>query len=266
MIDAQDWSATEYVSTTMQGDETVFGVNFIDGRIKGYPVVDKATNTPNTKYVRYVRGNTGYGINQFVDNGDGTITDNATGLMWTQEDSGSWSDCPQDGAVPGEMNWEDALACVQVRNAADYLGYSDWRLPDSKELESIVDYTRSPDTGGSAAIDPLFESTSIANEGGNDDYPFYWTGTTHVEYSTGNEACYLSFGRALGWMEFGADNCYTLVDAHGAGAQRSDPKSGNYTDYPLGQVCSSADEAYGRGPQGDVVRIDNFVRLVRDVK
>ena len=36
-IDCQDWSATEYVSTTMNGDPTVFGVNFADGRIKGYP-------------------------------------------------------------------------------------------------------------------------------------------------------------------------------------------------------------------------------------
>ncbi|NTU85582.1 MAG: DUF1566 domain-containing protein, partial [Chloroflexales bacterium] len=37
LIDAQYWSSTEYVSTTMNGDATVFGVNFADGRIKGYP-------------------------------------------------------------------------------------------------------------------------------------------------------------------------------------------------------------------------------------
>ena len=36
-IDAQTWSATEYVGRTMRNDETVFGVNFVDGRIKGYP-------------------------------------------------------------------------------------------------------------------------------------------------------------------------------------------------------------------------------------
>jgi len=35
MIDCQDWSATEYVGTTMNGNATVFGVNFADGRIKG---------------------------------------------------------------------------------------------------------------------------------------------------------------------------------------------------------------------------------------
>ena len=38
-----------------------------------------------------------------------------------------------------------------------------------------------------------------------------------------------------------------------AGAQRSDPKTGDPDDYP-----------YGHGPQGDVIRIYNFVRLVRD--
>ena len=38
-IDCQDWSATEYVGTTMGGNPTVFGVNFADGRIKGYPKV-----------------------------------------------------------------------------------------------------------------------------------------------------------------------------------------------------------------------------------
>lgn len=42
------------------------------------------------------------------------------------------------------------------------------------------------------------------------------------------------------------------MDVHGAGAQRSDPKSGDPADYPT-----------GHGPQGDASRIDNYVRLVR---
>ena len=37
IIDCQDWSATQYVGKTMNGNATVFGVNFADGRIKGYP-------------------------------------------------------------------------------------------------------------------------------------------------------------------------------------------------------------------------------------
>jgi len=86
-IDCQDWTATEYVSTTMNGNATVFGVNFADGRIKGYP---KSPRGPGGRvetkqlYVRYVRGNPAYGQNDFRDNGDGTVTDRATGLMWSK--------------------------------------------------------------------------------------------------------------------------------------------------------------------------------------
>lgn len=48
---------------------------------------------------------------------------------------------------------------------------------------------------------------------------------------------------------------YVLQDVHGAGAQRSDPKTGDPADYP-----------YGHGPQGDVIRIFNYVRAVRDAE
>jgi len=153
--------------------------------------------------------------------------------------------------------WEDALAWVEERNLEDHLGYSDWRLPNAKELQSIVDYSRSPDTTGSAAIDPVFSSTSIVNAGGQTDFPFYWCSTTHLEGNTsrkGDHATYVSFGRALGWMESPpGSGIYRLLDVHGAGSQRSDPKTGNPDDFP-----------YGHGPQGDVVRIYNHVRLVRD--
>ena len=69
----------------------------------------------------------------------------------------------------------------------------------------------------------------------------------------GNAAVYVCFGRALGWMQFPPGRgAYRLLDVHGAGAQRSDPRSGNPADY-----------LRGRGPQGDVIRIDNYVRCVR---
>ena len=241
VIDCQDWSSTLYVHFTMNNDSTAFGVNFADGRIKGYPLPDPMLGGRKQLYVRYVRGNPDYGINNFVNNNDSTITDRATGLMWSQPDS------------RGGMNWEDALAWVQAKNAAGYLGYSDWRLPNAKELQSIVDYTRSPATSSSAAIDPMFLSTSI----GGGEYPFYWTSTTHREgpptSQGGNLAAYVCFGRATGWMPQPPNSQnYVLLDVHGAGAQRSDPKAGDPANYP-----------YGNGPQGDVVRIYNYVRLVR---
>ncbi|KUJ94418.1 MULTISPECIES: DUF1566 domain-containing protein [Archaeoglobus] len=94
---------------------------------------------------------------EYADNGDGTVTDKATGLMWVKDDSGY---C---------MNWKEALEYVQKMNEQGYLGYSDWRLPNAKELQSIVDYTRSSDASDPSkrgvAIEPIFTVTSIINVG-----------------------------------------------------------------------------------------------------
>jgi len=211
IIDAQYWSSTEYVSTTMNGAATVFGVNFADGRIKGYPRDLGPGDQPMQMFTIYVRGKENYGINDFGDNSDGTITDRATGLMWSKTDSGEG------------MNWENALSWVQQKNDENYLGYDDWCLPNAKEMQSIVDYSRAPRTS-----------------------------TTHRHVLDGSNAVYIAFGEALGWMQDPITLEYELQDVHGAGAQRSDPKIGDADDYP-----------YGHGPQGDVIRINNYVRCVR---
>ena len=156
--------------------------------------------------------------------------------MWQKEDS-------KQG-----MNWENALDHAENLEIA---GYTDWRLPNAKELQSIVDYSRSPSTHNSAAIGPIFQTTSIIDESGNDNYPFYWTSTTHENLQNGGSAVYVAFGEALGWIENPSGD-FELMDVHGAGAQRSDPKDENPADYP-----------YGHGPQGDVIRIYNYVRCVR---
>ncbi len=228
-IDSQYASGTLYVS----GD-LLFGVNFADGRIKGYGLLG-ADGNDKTFLLLCVRGNPAYGVNDFVDNGDGTVSDRATGLMWSRDDSGAG------------MTWEEALAFAYARNAEHYLGYSDWRVPNIKELHSIVDYARSPDLTGSPALDPVFNATSITNEAGELDWPYVWSSTTHASSNgMGSAGSYVSFGRALGYMN------NNWVDVHGAGAQRSDPKDGDPADYPT-----------GFGPQGDAIRILNFVRLVR---
>ena len=233
-IDAQTWSSTVYVGTTMNGQETIFGVNFIDGRIKGYSKYKAATKSANTMYIRLVRGNTEYGENNYIDNGDGTITDLATGLMWQQNDSAQG------------LDWENALSYAENLNLA---GYDDWKLPNAKELQSIVDYTRSPSTTDSAAIDPLFTVTSILDMNGNKQFPYFWTSTTHLDgVNPYSSAVYIAFGYAQGVMND------VLMDVHGAGAQRSDPKSGNEADYPLSM-----------GPQGDIRMVYNYVRCVRMV-
>ena len=243
LIDSQYWTSTEYVSTTMYSDGTVFGVNFADGRIKGYPK-EMPGGSDKELFVIYVRGNIEYGINNFVDNTDGTISDNATGLMWSKADSGTG------------MNWEDALAWVQTKNTESYLGNDDWRLPNIKELQSIVNYSRSPDTTDSAAIDPIFETTKMTTDDfpyDNGTYGYYWSSTSHFSGTGADHASYIAFGEALGYMNYSGE--MILQDVHGAGCQRSDPKSGDPTDSKW---------EYGHGPQGDIIHINNFVRLVRE--
>ncbi len=61
----------------------------------------------------------------FINNFNGTITDNETSLIWQQD--------------PTHDTWENAL--VYCENL--YLGgWSDWRLPNIRELESIMDENR----------------------------------------------------------------------------------------------------------------------------
>ena len=237
IIDGQFASSTLYVSTTMNGDPTMFGVNFVDGRIKGYPTHIKEF------YVMCVTGNDQYGINNFQDNGDQTVSDNATGLMWQQTDSDS-------------DDWEHALQLCEFSTLANH---NDWRLPNAKELQSIVDYNKSPDTDNSAAIDDVFSATSFLNEESVLDWGFYWSATTHIDNSdNGSNAAYVAFGRALGYMNG------NVLDVHGAGAQRSNDKL-DVSSEPGASSATVNGTFYYKGPQGDILRNKNKVRCVRDI-
>ncbi len=71
---------------------------------------------------------------RFIDNGDGTVTDTRTGLMWVKNPH---TDLPK--VFKDQMTWKDAIeACKDL----DFAGHKDWRLPTIEELRSIVDYTR----------------------------------------------------------------------------------------------------------------------------
>lgn len=76
----------------------------------------------------------------FVDNGDGTVTDNETGLIWQKADNG----------IP--RNWLEALDYAE---SLDLAGCNTWRLPNIKELRSIVDRSQND-----PAIDPIFSAQS----------------------------------------------------------------------------------------------------------
>ncbi len=84
------------------------------------------------RFVRAVRGgyNKKFGIpdkTRFADNGDGTVTDSITKLMWQKNEN-------------ERMNWYDAMKHC---NDLDLGGFNDWRLPNIKELNSILDLTYS---------------------------------------------------------------------------------------------------------------------------
>lgn len=145
----------------MQGNMPPPPQNGGKGQMGGRP-----KGNPMEKYVRAVRGDA-YGENDFADNGDGTVTDKASGLMWAQADGGQG------------MDWEAALKYAENATVG---GYSDWRLPNVKELQGIVDYSYSITAKKSKkqkpAIDPIFSCTEVKNELGEKDYPYYWTSTS----------------------------------------------------------------------------------------
>jgi hypothetical protein len=248
IIDGQYATSTLYVSPqgTISGADTMFGVNFIDGRIKGYPYNEPVSN-PKTFYVYCVSGNPDYGVNNFTDNGNGTVSDNASGLLWQQGDYHS-------------SDFDDAITYCEGLSLASR---TDWRLPNAKALQGIIDYERAPDYSSSAAIDPLFSATSFTNEEGVTDWGFYWASTTHIKYDgLGDVGIYLSFGRALGYFDQGSGA--EVVDVHGAGAQRSNSKN-NSAAFASGTANVGYGDFYYNGPQGDILRHDNRVRCVTDI-
>jgi Protein of unknown function (DUF1566) len=71
----------------------------------------------------------------------GTVTDERTGLMWEQCARGlSGAACTNGSAT--SFTWQAALAAVTSANSVAYLGYTDWRLPNVRELRSLVEECR----------------------------------------------------------------------------------------------------------------------------
>lgn len=100
----------------------------------------------------------------FVDNGDGTVTDSGTGLMWMQCSLGQiWEDgeCTGDAS---ELSWQQAL---QQAHGYSFAEQSDWRLPNIKELATIAER---------ACVRPSINETLFPNTPSDD----FWTSTPSV--------------------------------------------------------------------------------------
>jgi hypothetical protein len=127
----------------------------------------------------------------YTDNGDGTITDNVTGLMWERQSG--------DGSIHSIGNiytWYDAfnVKIAAMNSLGGFAGHTDWRLPNLTELLSLADYgSEGP------AIDPVFNkgcTPGCAQTACSCTFNgFYWSSTTRVlGNSIVSQAWLVSFG------------------------------------------------------------------------
>jgi hypothetical protein len=113
---------------------------------------------------------------RFIDNGDGTVTDNMSGLVWIQNPT---------LVFPKKLSWEEAVkACQELQ----FGGHADWRLPGILELHSLLDYTQSNPS--------LPKSNSFVGV----QFDSYWSGTTHVDGATYAWHVYFNYG-SVEWYD-----------------------------------------------------------------
>ena len=93
-----------------------------------------------------VRNPRGTFKNDLIENKDGTITDQATGLMW------------QKGGSTGTLDNRSAKSYIKKLNRQGFAGYSDWRLPTVEELASLLARKR---TNG-VHLDLVFNNNSAS--------------------------------------------------------------------------------------------------------
>ncbi|MBF0538812.1 MAG: DUF1566 domain-containing protein [Nitrospirae bacterium] len=128
---------------------------------------------------------------RFTDNGDQTMTDNLTGLVWTKN-----ADTPTVGKCNGDTKkWQEALDYVSCLNAASYLGHNDWRLPNINELYSVVNE-------GVDYLEKWLNDQGFVNV----KALIYWSSTTYAYYTSYAWSVFLWSGGVYNSAKSG--NCY----------------------------------------------------------
>ncbi len=100
---------------------------------------------------------------RFIDNGDGTVTDRETDLIW------------QKDQAPERITWPQAQRYIQQLNEENFAGHSDWRLPTHAELTTLI---LSQENNQRLYLDPIFGSQRC-----------FWSSTTRGHHV----ACYVDF-------------------------------------------------------------------------
>jgi hypothetical protein len=130
---------------------------------------------------------------RFTNNGDGTVTGNLTGLVWLKNANCMKTNYPEI-SESGGVTWQMALDFVSGMNNGTYscgVSQNDWRLPNIRELESLLDYEQSVHEGPLLPDDHLFENLNSQ----------YWSSTTHVQDSGGNYALRLQNFQHVYWLQ-----------------------------------------------------------------
>ena len=118
---------------------------------------------------------------RFANNGDGTVTDNLTGLMWFEDATcikTHYLTFDNDGTSgeDGMVAWQHALDFVAGINAGSYslcgAGHGDWRLPQVRELFTLIDFN----TAWNSYLYPVFVNVYE----GKQDGVYWWTSTSNV--------------------------------------------------------------------------------------
>ena len=105
----------------------------------------------------------------FTDNGNGTVTDSATRLVWQKCSAGQGTTLGNCGT--GSISWYTLSDALMFCEGLILGGRSDWRLPNINELKSIIDYTKN-----NPSIDlSVFPNTPEAD--------VWWSSTT-IAYNT----------------------------------------------------------------------------------
>ncbi len=145
-------------------------------------------------------------VRKFTNNGDGTITDRATGLMWEAKCDGTSCDALHDKDTTYTQD-QAFTAHVAMLNSTSFAGHSDWRVPNVTELQSVVSYeTVSPSTYGvfdTCAAD--CEVTGCSCTASSD----FWSSTSFSSFA--NNALVVNFDN--GFVFFGVKSSLRRVRA-----------------------------------------------------